>query len=74
MTDTYIVNDCRRCGHLANLHRFDDDQLVTYGRAEVEWNDRPFRCVGPDFEGCAMDCSDFVGHPVTFTDTTETTS
>ncbi|WP_370944041.1 hypothetical protein AB5J62_33710 [Amycolatopsis sp. cg5] len=61
----YVVNNCQRCGHSADWHRFDDDQLVTYDRAEVDWTDRPFRCVGPGLTGCPAHCPDFAGEPVT---------
>lgn len=56
---TYVVNDCERCGHSANAHRFDDDLLIT-GVTHLTPG-APFRCVEGD---CA--CPDMVGAAVTW--------
>lgn len=65
--ETVVKNPCRYCGHSPDDHRFDDDRLVEMEERGIGWDDRPFRCVGPDMglNGCNMRCPDFVGEPVT---------
>ena len=63
MTD-YTKNPCLRCGHSPDWHRFDDDRLTEF--ADVPWEERPFRCLGPGLDGCGQSCPDFVGEALKF--------
>jgi hypothetical protein len=57
-------NPCQRCGHSPDWHRFDDYRLSEF--EGVPWEQRPFRCLGPNLAGCDQECPDFVGDPLTW--------
>lgn len=62
MSDTYTKNPCERpgCGHSPDWHRLDDALNLSPTDPAA-----PFRCLGPNFDGCAGSCPDFVGEAVT---------
>lgn len=67
MTERLVKHSCGRCGHSPDDHRFDDDRANEL--ADVPWERRPFRCVGPHLRGCAGACPDFIGQPYTLLET-----
>lgn len=50
---------CERCGHSSDWHRFDDYRLSEFPDPTQDPN-APFRCVGPNLEGCNVGCPDMV--------------
>jgi hypothetical protein len=60
----YTKNPCDRCGHSPDDHRFDDNRLTEF--RGTPWSERPFRCLGPDLNGCDASCPSFVGEPLTW--------
>lgn len=62
--EVVVKHPCIACGHSPDVHRFDDDLLADPAWAGVPWIERPFRCLGPGLGGCAADCPDFVGNPI----------
>lgn len=58
-----IKHPCDRCGHSPDDHRFDDYTLREgYNHMSP---DAKFRCLGPQLDGCAQGCPDFVGQALT---------
>lgn len=66
--DEIIKHPCRRCGHSPDVHAFDDDRLSEF--ENVPWEARPFRCLGPRRDGCAVSCPDFTGEAITLQEPT----
>lgn len=67
MSETIVKHPCQTCGCSPDVHAFDDYRLVEF--EGVPWEQRPFRCLGPEHRGCPTECGAFIGNAVTILET-----